>query len=96
MMSFLHSLLILNDVKDNQIVDKHINEICPKPGPELPWTDLCGIYFVFKIWEVVVRFVDGLGLVDDGWRHFFSYVVVVSFIGWGNLSALRKPPTFRE
>ena len=48
MMSFLHSLLILNDVNDNQIVDKHINEICPKPGPEFPWTDLCGIYFVFN------------------------------------------------
>jgi hypothetical protein len=74
-----------------------------KSAPNQDQSFLRQIYVVSilfsTIWEVVVRFVDGLGLVDDGWRHFqqcFSYVVAVSFIGWGNLSALRKPPTFRE
>jgi hypothetical protein len=40
---------------------------------------------------------DGLGLWF--WRHFqhyFSYIVAVSFIGGGNRSTRRKPPTFRR
>ena len=39
------------------------------------------------------------GLVYGVWRHFqryFSYIVVVSFIGRGKLSPRRKPPTCRK
>ena len=30
------------------------------------------------------------------WRQYFSYIVVVSFIGGGNRSTWRKPPTCRK
>jgi hypothetical protein len=39
------------------------------------------------------------GLVYGVWRHFqqyFSYIVAVSFIGEGNRSTRRKPPTCRK
>ena len=36
-------------------------------------------------------------LVYFGWfSQYFGYVVVVSFIGGGNRSTLRKPPTCRK
>jgi hypothetical protein len=38
-------------------------------------------------------------LLDGVYRHFqqyFSYIVAVSFIGGGNLSTQRKPPTCRK
>jgi hypothetical protein len=41
----------------------------------------------------------GFGLVYGVKRHFqqyFSYIVAVSFIGGGNQSTRRKPPTCRE
>jgi hypothetical protein len=42
-----------------------------------------------------ISLVGGLGL----WRHFqqyFSYIMAVSFIGGGNRTTLRKPPTCRN
>ena len=47
---------------------------------------------VYSIQHYVIKFVSDL-------RHFqqyFSYTVAVSFIGGGNWSARRKPPTCRK
>ena len=57
-------------------------------------------FFKTEIWNFVNhRFSVLLGLVYGVWPHFqqyFSYIVVVSFIGEGNLSTRRKQPTCRK
>jgi len=39
--------------------------------------------------------MDNINLILTN-EHYFSYVVVVSFIGGGNRSTRRKPPNWRK
>jgi len=34
--------------------------------------------------------------VSRHFQQYFNYIVAVSFIGWGNRSTWRKPPTIRK
>jgi len=43
----------------------------------------------------MIQYIEKGGCVFN-FQQFFSYIVAVSFIGGGNQSARRKPPTFHK